>query len=159
MSRYTAQIAWRRKPDEPFLDGRYSRAHSWAFDGGAVVAASSSPSVVRTPFSDPAGVDPEEALVAALSSCHMLFFLDFAKRAGFVVDSYQDNAIGRMAARPDQRVAMSQVVLKPRICFSGEKRPRAADFEMLHREAHEACYIANSVNFEIRIEATAQGLG
>src|SRR5271154_6821016 len=140
MSTYTATIRWRRKPDERFTDGRYSRAHSWAFDGGAVVRASSSPSVVRVPFSDPAGVDPEEALVASLSSCHMLFFLDFAKRPGFVVDSYEDAAEGVMGKRADGRVAMTRVTLKPHVTFSGEKRPTAAEIGALHHQAHEACY-------------------
>ena len=158
MSAYTATIRWTRNSDERFVDGKYSRAHQWRFDGGAVVPASSSPSVVRIPFSDPAGVDPEEALVASLSSCHMLFFLDFAKRPGFVIDAYEDNAEGVMAKRADGRVAMTLVTLKPRITFSGEKRPSAADLQALHHQAHEACYIANSVNFEVRVEGRADGL-
>src|SRR5271157_5970236 len=120
MSTYTANISWRRKAGERFTDGKYSRAHQWTFDGGAVVPASSSPSVVRAPFSDPAGVDPEEALVAALSSCHMLFFLDFAKRAGFVVDSYDDKAEGSMSKGPDGRIAVTLVTLRPQVVFAGE---------------------------------------
>jgi organic hydroperoxide reductase OsmC/OhrA len=158
MSTYTATIRWTRKPEERFVDGKYSRAHEWRFDGGAVVPASSSPSVVRIPFSDPAGVDPEEALVASLSSCHMLFFLDFAKRPGFVVDAYEDAAEGVMAKRADGRVAMTMVTLKPRVAFSGDKRPTAADLAALHHAAHEACYIANSVNFEVRVEGAADGI-
>jgi organic hydroperoxide reductase OsmC/OhrA len=158
MSNYTAAIRWMRESEERFVDGRYSRAHEWRFDGGAVVPASSSPSVVRLPFSDPAGVDPEEALVASLSSCHMLFFLDFAKRGGFVVDSYEDNAEGVMAPRADGRVAMTRVTLKPRIMFSGEKRPTAAEVEAIHHHAHHECYIANSVTAEIRVEGVEEGL-
>ena len=158
MSVYTAKIEWRRQADEPFTDGKYHRAHSWAFDGGHVVPASSSPHVVRVPWSDPAGVDPEEALVAALSSCHMLFFLDFAKRRGFAVDAYEDVAEGTMSANPEGRIAMSVATLRPRIVFSGEKRPTAADARALHHAAHEACYIANSVRCEIRIEAIEEGL-
>src|ERR1700709_138308 len=104
MSNYTATVRWTRKSEERFLDGRYRRAHEWRFDGGAEVAASSSPSVVRAPFSDPAGVDPEEALVAALSSCHMLFFLDFAKQAKLVVEAYEDDAEGVMEKGADGRV-------------------------------------------------------
>src|SRR5271154_1438137 len=127
MSTYTATIRWRRKPDERFTDGRYSRAHSWAFDGGAVVRASSSPSVVRVPFSDPKGIDPEEALVASLSSCHMLFFLDFAKQGGFVVESYVDDAQGLMEKGGDARIQMTRVTLKPFIIFSGDKRPTGRD--------------------------------
>jgi len=158
MSVYTATVRWRRKPEERFVDGRYSRAHQWAFDGGAVVPASASPHVVRPPFSDPAGVDPEEALLAALSSCHMLFFLDFAKQAGFVVDSYEDAAEGTMSERADGRVAMTVVTLKPQIAFAGEKRPSPADVDSIHHKSHEACYIANSVKSEVRVEGRAEGL-
>jgi organic hydroperoxide reductase OsmC/OhrA len=158
MSHYTATIRWSRKPDERFLDGRYSRAHKWAFDGGAEVPASSSPSVVRTPFSDPAGVDPEEALVASLSSCHMLFFLDFAKRGGFLVDSYEDTAEGVMEQGGDGRVRMTRVTLKPRIAFSGDKRPDGDAVEAIHHHAHDACYIANSVTTEVIVQGTAEGL-
>ena len=158
MSTYTATIHWTRRPGERFTDGKYSRAHQWAFDGGAVVPASSSPSVVRVPFSDSAGVDPEEALVAAISSCHMLFFLDFAKSGGFVVESYDDSAEGIMAKGDDSRVAMTRVTLKPHIHFSGDKRPSAADVEAIHHKAHDACYIANSVKSEIRVEGKAEGL-
>ena len=155
---YAAAVRWSRRPEEPFLDGRYSRAHQWAFDGGAVVPASSSPHVVRVPFSDPAGVDPEEALVASLASCHMLFVLDFAKRAGFVVEAYEDEAEGVMEAGADGRVWMARVTLKPRIVFAGDKRPSRADIDALHHKAHEACYIANSVKSEVRVEASAEGL-
>jgi organic hydroperoxide reductase OsmC/OhrA len=158
MSTYTATIRWRRKPNERFTDGRYSRAHSWAVDGGAVVPASSSPSVVRIPFSDPAGVDPEEALVASLSSCHMLFFLDFAKQAGFVVETYEDAAEGVMSEGVDGRIAMTVVTLKPHIVFRGEKRPRAGDIDAIHHRAHDACFIANSVKSEVRVEGAAEGL-
>ncbi|THD43214.1 MAG: OsmC family peroxiredoxin [Bradyrhizobium sp.] len=158
MSAHTASVRWRRRPEERFLDGRYSRAHEWAFDGGARVPASSSPQVVRLPFSDPAGVDPEEALVASLSSCHMLFVLDFAKQAGFVVETYDDDAEGAIEKGPDGRQWMARVTLRPRIVFSGDKRPRRADLEALHHKAHEACYIANSVKSELRIEGSAEGL-
>ena len=158
MSTYTATIRWRRKPDERFTDGKYSRAHSWAFDGGAVVPASSSPSVVRVPFSDPAGVDPEEALVASLSSCHMLFFLDFAKQAGFVVEAYDDAAEGVVSKGADGRVAMTLVTLKPRIVFTGDKRPSATEIDSIHHKSHDACFIANSVKSEVRVEGVAEGL-
>ena len=158
MSNYTATIRWRRKPGEAFSDGKYSRAHEWAFDGGAVVPASSSPSVVRAPFSDPAGVDPEEALVASLSSCHMLFFLDFAKQAGFVVESYDDPAEGLMAKGADGRVAMTVVTLKPYIVFGGERLPSEADVAAIHHKSHDACFIANSVKSEVRVEGRAERL-
>jgi len=119
LSAYTAVIRWSRKSDERFVDGKYSRAHAWAFDGGAVVPASSSPQVVRLPFSDPAGVDPEEALVASLSSCHMLFFLDFARQRGFLVESYVDDAEGVVEKGGDGRIQMTRVILKPHIDFGG----------------------------------------
>ena len=153
MSRHVATIRWSRKPEEPFLDGRYSRAHRWRFDGGAEVAASSSPSVVRVPFSDPAGVDPEEALVAALSSCHMLFFLDFAKQAKFVVDSYEDEAEGLMEKGADGRVRMTKATLRPLIRFAEGRAPSAAELAAIHHKAHDACYIANSVTTEVTVEA------
>ena len=153
MSRHVATIRWSRKPEEPFLDGRYSRAHRWRFDGGAEVADSSSPSVVRVPFSDPAGVDPEEALVAALSSCHMLFFLDFAKQAKFVVDSYEDEAEGLMEKGADGRVRMTKATLRPLIRFAEGRAPSAAELAAIHHKAHDACYIANSVTTEVTVEA------
>jgi organic hydroperoxide reductase OsmC/OhrA len=158
MASYTAKVSWSRKPDEAFTDGRFSRAHVWAFDGGAAVPASSSPQVVRPPLSDPAGVDPEEALVAALSSCHMLFFLEFARQNGFVVDSYVDDAAGSVGKGADGRIRMTSVALKPHLVFGGEKRPSQADVETLHHKAHDACYIANSVNCEIKVEGENEGL-
>ncbi len=154
MSHHVATIRWSPKPDEPFLDGRYSRAHSWRFDGGAEVPASASPSVVRVPFSDPAGVDPEEALVAALSSCHMLFFLDFAKQAKFVVESYEDEAEGLMEKGADGRVRMTRATLRPLIRFAGAA-PSAEVLAAIHHKAHEACYIANSVTTEVKVETRA----
>ena len=154
MSRYVATISWSRKADEPFLDGRYSRAHRWRFDGGAEVAASASPQVVRVPYSDPAGVDPEEALLAALSSCHMLFFLDFAKQAKFVVESYEDEAEAVMEKGGDGRVRMTRATLRPLIRFAGAA-PSAEQLAAIHHRAHEACYIANSVTTEVVVEARA----
>jgi organic hydroperoxide reductase OsmC/OhrA len=153
MSKYVATIRWERKPDEAFLDGRYSRAHRWSFDGGAEVPASSSPSVVRVPFSDPAGVDPEEALVASLSSCHMLFFLDFARQAKFLVESYEDAAEGVMEKGADGRVRMTRAILRPLIRFGGERRPTESVLADIHHRAHEACYISNSVTTVVTVEA------
>jgi organic hydroperoxide reductase OsmC/OhrA len=158
MSTYTAVVRWVRKPEEVFLDGRYSRAHQWAFDGGATVPASSSPHEVRVPFSDPAGVDPEEALLASLSSCHMLFFLDFARRRGFAVDLYEDEPEGAVGAGADGRVSMTRVTLRPRVVFSGEKRPTAAMVEELHQAAHHACYVANTVRSVVEVEGRGEGL-
>lgn len=148
---YTATVAWARD-GEDFLDRRYSRGHVWRFDGGVEVPASSSPLVVRVPLSRLDAVDPEEALTAAASSCHMLYFLDFACRAGFRVDSYADAAECVVDKRPDGKMAVTKVVLKPAITFSGDKRPSEADLADLHHQAHEHCIIANSITAEMVIE-------
>jgi organic hydroperoxide reductase OsmC/OhrA len=151
VSAYTATVRWRRDPGTDFTKGQYSRAHEWAFDGGAVVPASASPHVVPAPWSDPAGVDPEEAFIASLSSCHMLFFVDFARRAGFVVDDYADEAEGVLEKRGDGKMAMTKVTLHPRVTWAGEPPDEAAIADLHHR-AHEACYIANSVTTEVIVE-------
>lgn len=142
-----ARIVWTAKGD--FAKGQYARAHLWQFDGGAVVPASSSPSVVPLPYSDAAGVDPEEAFVAALASCHMLWFLDLARRAGFVATDYEDDAQGVMG-RVEGRLCITRVTLRPRIRWSvaPDRQTEAA----LHHAAHEACFIANSVRTEIVIQ-------
>ena len=152
MSAYTATIRWNRSPAETYTDGRYSRAHEWTFDGGAVVPASASPHIVPAPHSDAAGVDPEEAFVASLASCHMLFLLDFARRAGFVVDRYTDEAEGVLGKRSDGRMAMTRVMLRPRIVWGGDKAPDAAEVAALHHQAHDACFIANSVTTKVTVE-------
>jgi organic hydroperoxide reductase OsmC/OhrA len=149
---YQASVVWRRSTDEQFTTNRYSRAHEWKFDGGARVRASASPSHVRMPFSDPAAVDPEEAFVAALSSCHMLFFLWLCAQRGFSVMSYEDDAIGEMAKADDGREWIAKVTLRPKVTFDGEKRPDPSDIESLHHESHERCYLANSVKTDIAIE-------
>ena len=151
MSTYTATIRWAAKPDEAFAKGQYSRAHDWAFDGGAVVPASAAPHIVPAPWSDAAGVDPEEAFVASLASCHMLFLLDFAKRAGFAVASYVDEAEGELGKLPDGHMAMTRVILRPRVTWAGEA-PDAAALADLHHQAHQACFIANSVTTEVVVE-------
>jgi len=150
MSQHVATVEWVRG-DQPFTDNRYSRAHDWSFDGGAVVRASSAPTSVPLPMSDPAAIDPEEAFVAALSSCHMLFFLAFAAKAGFVVDRYSDAAVGVLAKDDRGRVSMTVVTLRPTIDFVGVA-PDATMIAGLHHRAHEACYIANSVRTEVRVE-------
>lgn len=141
-----AKIVWRCEGD--FARGQYSRAHEWQFDGGAVVPASSSPSVVPLPFSNPAGVDPEEAFVASLSSCHMLWFLDLARRAGFQATDYVDDAQGVME-RVDGKLQITCVTLSPRVRWT--KAPSRAEEEALHHAAHEECFIANSVRTKIDI--------
>ena len=151
MSAYTATIRWTRSGEGDFTRGQYSRAHEWAFDGALTVPASPSPHVVPAPWNDPAGVDPEEAFVASLSSCHMLFFLDFARRDGWTVDSYHDEAEGVMEKNAGGKMAMTRVTLRPRIIWHGAA-PDESDIADLHHRAHEACFIANSVTTEVRIE-------
>jgi len=144
---YRATVLWRRG-DQPFTDRRYSRGHVWRFDEDLEVPASSSPFVVPN-HSVAAAVDPEEALVASLSSCHMLFFLDFASRAGFRVDTYEDAAVGEMGKDERGKLIVARVTLNPGIVFSGDKRPSEADIAALHHKSHEECFIANSVKTEI----------
>jgi len=152
MAEYKALIKWQRtSPD--FLRGKYSREHTWSFDGGMTVAASSSPHVVPTPWSNPANVDPEEAFVASLSSCHMLTFLFFAARQGFQVESYEDEAVGLLTKNEKGVPWISSVTLNPTIVYSGDKIPTSADSAQLHHLAHEQCYIANSVKTEVTVQA------
>ena len=151
MSTYTATIRWTRDASTDFTKGQYSRAHEWAFDGGAVIAASPSPHVVPAPWSDERGVDPEEAFVASLSSCHMLFFIDYARRDGWVVDSYTDDAEGVLGKRGDGKMAMTKVTLRPRVTWHG-KAPDEAAMTQLHHRAHADCFIANSVTTEVTVE-------
>lgn len=149
MGRHAARIAWRA--DGGFATNDYSRAHDWSFDGGQSVRASSSPSVVPEPRSDPYGVDPEEALVAAVASCHMLWFLSLAQEAGLDVASYEDDADGEMGRVGPGRYALTRITLRPEIAFAGPA-PDAADLAKLHHDAHERCFIANSLKTEVVVE-------
>src|SRR6266496_3085488 len=150
MSEHKATISWERtSPD--FLKGKYSREHTWTFDGGLTVAASASPSVVPLPYSNPANVDPEEAFVAAISSCHMLTYLFLAGRQGFQVDSYRDEAVGVVTKNEQGAQWVSAVTLNPKIVYSGEKLPGSVDVERLHHLAHEQCFIANSVKTRVTV--------
>ena len=151
---YRATIAWTRPDDAKFTDNRYSRAHTWSFDGGIEVPASSAPSSVRLPFSVEEAVDPEEALVASASSCHMLTFLYVAANAGFVVDSYRDDALGVMTKNERGKLFVSKITLRPDIAFGGDKRPSVEELASLHHRAHEECYIANSIRSEVVVEAS-----
>lgn len=148
---YGATILWTRG-EQRFVDRRYSRAHRWLFDGGADVPASSSPLVVPLPLSDAAGVDPEEAFVASLASCHMLFFLDFASRAGLTVDRYEDRAEGRMATNAEGRQWIEQVALRPLVTLSRAGGGDPAVIPDLHHRAHEHCFIAHSVRSEVLVD-------
>ena len=152
---YRATVSWKRQGSEPFTDNKYSRGHSWSFDGGVTVPASSSPLSVRLPYSRADAVDPEEALVAAISSCHMLTFLYLAAKQGFVVDSYEDDAVGVMTENERGKLFVSKAALRPRIVFAG-RQPSAAELESLHHHAHDDCYIANSVLTQISIEPEGQ---
>jgi organic hydroperoxide reductase OsmC/OhrA len=151
MAQYSATVLWERG-EQDFLSQRYSRRHRIQFDGGAEVAGSSSPHVVPLPWSDAAAVDPEEAFVASLSSCHMLWFLSIAARRGFCVDRYADAAHGVMQKNAEGRMAMTVVTLRPEVNFSGAALPTRDQIDALHREAHESCFIANSVKTELRCE-------
>lgn len=147
---YGAVVEWRRNGDR-FVDNRYGRGHRWLFDGGVEVPASSAPGSVPPPYSREDAVDPEEAFVAALSSCHMLFFLHLAAKRGFVVDRYRDEAEGRMTRNADGRLFVSAVTLHPEIAFGGDVSPDEAEIEALHHAAHDECYLANSVLTEVTI--------
>ena len=152
MSEYSAEVLWERG-DQDFLSGRYSRRHLLRFDGGAEVAASSSPHVVPLPMSDASAVDPEEAFVAALASCHMLFFLSIAANRKVDVARYRDAAIVGMGKNAEGREAMIEVTLRPVVDFSGARLPTQQELDRMHHRAHELCYIANSVRTEVRCES------
>jgi organic hydroperoxide reductase OsmC/OhrA len=149
---YNAEVLWQRAAHESFTDNRYSRRHRLRFDGGTEVPGSASPSVVPLPMSDAAAVDPEEAFVASLAACHMLWFLSIAAGAGYVVDQYRDAAVGVMAKNTLGSLWMSSVTLHPEVRFAGQREPGADEFQQLHHRAHEACFIANSVKSEVRCE-------
>lgn len=150
MAKHVARVSWR--DDGGFAQGTYSRVHELRFDGGATVRGSSSPAVVPVPMSDPAGVDPEEALVASASACHMLWFLSLAQAAGLLVISYDDDAEGTMGHDASGRIAITKIILRPEIRFAGEQ-PDATRIEQLHHQAHEKCFIANTLRSEIVVEA------
>jgi organic hydroperoxide reductase OsmC/OhrA len=151
MENYLAKVEWFRG-DQKFADNRYSRRHKIEFDGGASITASSSPYVVPVPYSDIVAIDPEEMFVASLSSCHMLWFLSIAAKAGFIVDSYLDNAEGKMEKNTVGKLIMSQVILKPHATFSGNQLPSISDVLQIHHQAHEECFIANSVKTNVVCE-------
>lgn len=153
MSEYVATVEWNRG-EQSFTDNRYSRGHEWHFDGGQTVPASSSPHVVPLPYSVAANVDPEEAFVAALSSCHMLFFLSFAATDGFCVDHYKDPALGTMAKDESGMTVMTEVRLRPEITFVGDV-PSEQQLKALHDKAHHHCFLANSVKFPVVIDDPA----
>lgn len=152
MSEHNAVISWVRKEGELFSDNQYCRAHQWRFDGGVTVDASSSPHVVPLPYSVEENVDPEEAFIAALSSCHMLVFLSIAAKRRYIIDSYTDNAIGIMENDERGKASITKVILRPDILFSGDKQPTVEQLEKMHHLSHENCFIANSVKTEVVTE-------
>ncbi|HEY3487982.1 MAG TPA: OsmC family protein [Gammaproteobacteria bacterium] len=151
MSSYQATVSWKLRPGESFGERRYSRDHIWTFDGGLEIAASASPHVVPPPLSSPEHVDPEEAFIAAIASCHMLWFLHLIAIKGFKVASYTDTAVGNMGRNEQKRMAITAVTLRPAIVFDGPQ-PDASMLAGLHAEAHEKCFIANSVTSKITIQ-------
>jgi organic hydroperoxide reductase OsmC/OhrA len=152
VSIYTATIRWKHDGGD-FAKGQFSRAHTWSFDGGVVVRASASPQVLRPPQSDASAVDPEEAFVASIASCHMLTFLYVAGKQGFSIASYEDEATGTLAKNQQGMSWVSRVVLAPKIAWLGEHRPDEEQLEQLHAEAHHQCFIANSVKTQISVVA------
>jgi organic hydroperoxide reductase OsmC/OhrA len=153
MSEHKAIIHWQNTVGADFLKGKFSREHTWTFDGGTVLQAAASPSVVPVPYTNPAFVDPEEAFVASVSSCHMLTFVFLAGRKGFVVESYIDNAVGHMTKDEKGAAWISSIELSPTIIYGGAKFPTPADEEILHHHAHEQCFIANSVRTKITVRS------
>lgn len=152
MSEHFAIVQWQRNQAK-FTDNQYSREHIWKFDGGAEILASSSPSVVPVPYSNAAYIDPEEAFIASLSSCHLLWFLSIAAKQNFVVESYIDNAVGLMSRIERGKFAITRVTLRPQVIFAGDNLPTTKQIEEIHDEAHHSCFIANSVKTEVIVEA------
>ncbi len=152
MSSYCATVHWKKQQEEKFVDNQYSRHHLWRFDGGLTVPASSSPDIVPLPYSVAENVDPEEAFIAALSSCHMLFFLSLCAKKGWVVTEYADEAVGLLTENAEGKMAMTEVTLKPKVLFEGDKQPSEEELEGVHHRSHELCFIANSVKSEIKLE-------
>ena len=142
---YTVKIIWEKQQDEIFVDNKYSRAHIWMFDGGIEIDASSSPHVVPLPMSNESAVDPEEAFIASISSCHMLWFLSIAAKKKYIIESYEDNAEGELEKNEEGKLAMTKVVLKPKVKFSNEHTLSREQVDELHHLAHEMCFIANSL--------------
>lgn len=152
MSTYTAAISWSRN-GQMFTDNRYKRAHLWKFDGGETVRASSSPQVVPVPLSDESAVDPEEAFIASLSSCHMLWFLSIAAKRGFIIDDYKDRAEGLMEKDENGNPAITKVTLRPDVTYAKDSTPTEEEESEMHQQAHEKCFIANSVKTKITVES------
>jgi organic hydroperoxide reductase OsmC/OhrA len=154
MAEHKATIRWDKSSPE-FLRGKFSREHTWSFDGGLTVPASPAPAVVPAPYSNPANIDPEEAFVASLASCHMLTFLYFASRQGFEVTGYEDEAVGVVTKNERGIPWVSAITLRPRVVYSGQKQPSKEEADRLHNLAHDNCYIANSIKTQVKIDPAA----
>jgi organic hydroperoxide reductase OsmC/OhrA len=151
MSQHHATVEWQRRQAK-FVDNLYSREHFWKFDGGAEISASSSPEVVPVPYSNVEYVDPEEAFVASLSSCHMLWFLSIAARHKFVVESYVDHAVGVMSMNEEGKLAITRIHLYPQVTFDKDYPPTQEQIEEMHHEAHHSCFLASSVKAAVIVE-------
>ncbi|WP_024771018.1 OsmC family protein [Aquimarina macrocephali] len=148
--KHSARVFWKKNQHEAFMDGKYSRAHAWYFDGGAEILASSSPEVVPTPMSNASAVDPEEAFLASVSSCHMLFFLSIASKKKYVVESYEDHPVGELNEIKGKK-AITTIALCPKVIFKGNQ-PSIKNIEQMHNLAHSNCFIANSIIANIQIK-------
>ena len=152
MSEYFAEISWELSKDDDFLENKYSRGHRWHFDGGFEMPASASPHIVPAPWSVAASVDPEEAFVASLSSCHMLWFLSVASKGNYEVQSYRDKASGVLAKNPNGQLVMTEVTLRPGVNFATDSYPSRKEIAALHHQAHTKCFLANSVKTDVKVE-------
>ena len=152
--KHLAKVTWEKQPQESFTDNAYSRVHNWEFDGGATIQASSSPHIVPIPFSNPDLVDPEEAFLAAAASCHMLFFLSIAASQGYQIMAYNDQAEGILQKNDQNQLAFAQIALKPEVVCGGEKLPDESQMQKMHEQAHERCFIAQSIKASIKIFPT-----
>jgi len=151
MSTYHANVKWARKKSEAYIDNQYSRSHTWTFESGLVIPASASVHIVQPPYSVAENIDPEEAFVASLSSCHMLFFLSIAAKNNFIVDEYRDKAIGTLDKNAAGHFYMSEVTLHPEVIFTGDKQPTLENIKNIHHQSHNQCFIANSVITKVEI--------
>jgi len=153
MSKYKATIRWSRD-GQKFIENKYSRVHQWSFDSGQVIRASASPNIVPTPYADSSAVDPEEAFVASISSCHMLWFLSIAAEKGFIVDEYEDYATGVLAKNEQGKLAITSVTLRPSVSYATQAHANKKENHSLHREASKKCFIANSVRTDVEIKSS-----
>jgi organic hydroperoxide reductase OsmC/OhrA len=157
MGTYTANVRWEISEGEDFPTNKYSRAHVWSFDGGAKVSGSAAPGYLPAALIDESAVDPEEALLAAAASCHMLYFLAYAAKAGFSISSYEDNPVGEVEKNEAGDPWVSTIVMRPYAAFTGETLPGAEEIEHLHHKAHKSCIIANSLKSAMTIEPIIEG--